>query len=101
MDMDQSDEAAHHDAIEACNAHAVIPPRMNAKLWKPDTAGARARNEAIFKVSGTCPVATVDLLSPAKPRRDQDTLCETTLSAPSSARLRSAGRGDLNPCRDP
>ena len=33
-----------HDAIAARNAHAVIPPRKNAKLWKP---GARARNEAV------------------------------------------------------
>jgi len=36
-----------HDAIAARNAHAVIPPRKNAKLWKPDTAGARAGNEAV------------------------------------------------------
>jgi hypothetical protein len=36
-----------HDAIAARNAHAVIPPRKNAKPWKPDTRGARARNEAI------------------------------------------------------
>jgi len=36
-----------HDAIAARKAHAVIPPRKNAKLWKPDTAGARARNEAV------------------------------------------------------
>ena len=36
-----------HDAIAARNAHAVIPPRKNAKLWKPDTPSARARNEAV------------------------------------------------------
>jgi hypothetical protein len=36
-----------HNAIAARNAHAVIPPRKNAKLWKPDTPGARARNEAV------------------------------------------------------
>lgn len=36
-----------HDAIAARDAHAVIPPRKNAKLWKPDTPGARARNEAV------------------------------------------------------
>ena len=36
-----------HGAIAARNAHAVIPPRKNAKLWKPDTPGARARNEAV------------------------------------------------------
>ncbi|OLS52821.1 hypothetical protein BV392_12990 [Rhodovulum sulfidophilum] len=28
-------------------AHAVIPPRKNAKPWKPSTAGAIARNEAL------------------------------------------------------
>mgnify|MGYP003666585665 FL=1 len=36
-----------HDAIAARNAHAVIAPRKNAKLWKSDTAGAKVRNEAI------------------------------------------------------
>lgn len=36
-----------HDAIAARNAHAVIPPRKNAKLWKSDTPGAQARNEAV------------------------------------------------------
>lgn len=36
-----------HEAIASRNAHAVIPPRKNAKLWKPDTPGARARNEAV------------------------------------------------------
>jgi hypothetical protein len=36
-----------HDAIAARNAHAIIPPRKNAKMWKPDTPGARARNEAV------------------------------------------------------
>ena len=36
-----------HDAIAARNASAVIPPRKNAKLWKPDSPGARARNEVV------------------------------------------------------
>ena len=48
-----------HDAIAARNAHAVIPPRKNAKMWKPplvhadmhcramNTPGTRARNEAV------------------------------------------------------
>jgi hypothetical protein len=36
-----------HDTIAARNAGPVIPPRKNAKLWKPDTPGARARNEAV------------------------------------------------------
>jgi hypothetical protein len=36
-----------HYAIAARNAHAVIPPRKNAKLWKTNRPGARARNEAV------------------------------------------------------
>jgi transposase len=36
-----------HDAIADCGAHAVIPPRKNAKPWKTITAGAVARNEAL------------------------------------------------------
>jgi len=36
-----------HDAIAERGAHAVIPPRKNAKPWKPDTAGAVARNETL------------------------------------------------------
>ena len=36
-----------HEAIAARNAHAVIPPRKNAKPWKPTSAGAVTRNEAV------------------------------------------------------
>ena len=36
-----------HDAIADRGAHAVIPPRKNAKPWKTITAGAVARNEAL------------------------------------------------------
>jgi hypothetical protein len=36
-----------HKAIAAIDAHAVIPPRKNAKPWKPTSAGAMARNDAI------------------------------------------------------
>ena len=36
-----------HDAIAARNAHAVIPRRKNAKPWKPTSAGAVTRNEAV------------------------------------------------------
>ena len=36
-----------HDAIAARNAHAIIPPRKNAKPWKPTSAGAIARNDAV------------------------------------------------------
>ncbi len=36
-----------HDAIADRGAAAVIPPRKNAKPWKPNTLGAVARNEAL------------------------------------------------------
>jgi hypothetical protein len=36
-----------HDAVARRVAAAIIPPRRNARLWKPDTAGARARNEIL------------------------------------------------------
>ncbi len=41
------DTCKYQDAIAARNAHAAIPPRKNAKMWKPDTRGARGRNEAV------------------------------------------------------
>ena len=36
-----------HEAIASREAHAVIPPRKNAKPWKPTRTGAIARNEAV------------------------------------------------------
>lgn len=36
-----------NNAIADRVAHAVIPPRKNAKPWKPSTASAIARNEAL------------------------------------------------------
>ena len=36
-----------YDAVAERGAHAVIPPRKNARPWKPSTAGAIARNEAL------------------------------------------------------
>ena len=36
-----------HEAIAARGAAAIIPPRKNAKSWKPDTPGAIARNETL------------------------------------------------------
>ena len=35
------------DVIAARNAHAIIPPRKNAKPWKPTSDDAIARNEAV------------------------------------------------------
>ncbi|MGB3797605.1 MAG: IS5 family transposase [Alteraurantiacibacter sp.] len=36
-----------HDAIADRGAHAVIPPRKNAKSWKENSPGAGARNDAL------------------------------------------------------
>nr|WP_240989222.1 IS5 family transposase [Salipiger mangrovisoli] len=36
-----------HDAVADRGAHAAMPPRKNARSWKPSTAGAIARNEAL------------------------------------------------------
>lgn len=36
-----------HDALAARGAAAIIPPRKNARPWKPDTAGAIAWNEIL------------------------------------------------------
>ena len=36
-----------HDAIAARGAAAIIPPRKNAKAWRPDTPDAVARNELL------------------------------------------------------
>ena len=36
-----------HNVIAACGASAIILPRKNARAWKPTTAGAIARNEAV------------------------------------------------------
>lgn len=41
------DTKACHEAIAQRQAHAVIPPRRNAKLWKVKQAGDLARNEAV------------------------------------------------------
>jgi len=36
-----------HEAIAARGAYALIPPRKNAKPWKPTSDGAIARNDAV------------------------------------------------------
>ena len=36
-----------HEAIAARDAHAVVPPRKNAKPWKPTSTGAIACNDAV------------------------------------------------------
>lgn len=41
------DTRSCHNVIAARGPAAVIPPRKNAQLWKPTTAGAIARNKAV------------------------------------------------------
>ena len=41
------DARACHDAIADRGAAAINPARRNVRPWKPDTAGARARNEIL------------------------------------------------------
>ena len=73
------------DAIAARNAHAVIPPRKNAKMWKPPSRACRharegnghtrsastQRSRPILKVSGSRNVATGDRVPLQKPRRNK------------------------------
>ena len=44
------DTRACREAIADRGANAVIPPRRNARPWKPDTSGARERNEVLRAV---------------------------------------------------
>jgi hypothetical protein len=68
-----------HDAIAARNAYAGIPPRKNAKLWKPPShacwhallGSGHARCEGAKRSV----VATVGRISPQEPRRNKDALC--------------------------
>ena len=68
-----------HDAIADRGAHAVIPPRKNAKPWKTDHCRSRGaqRGPAGIEVSGPRTVATMERIPPPEPRRDEDALCET------------------------
>ena len=75
-------------ARNASNASAVIAPRKNAKLWQPDTPGARAPKEALrsSKYPGRA-LAKPDRVPPPKPRRNKDALYEMTWSASCRSRL--------------
>ena len=73
-----------HDAIADRGAHAVIPPRKNAKPWKTVTAGAVARNEALrsAKYLGRAIWRKLERIPPTKPCRNEDALYETAGAAP-------------------
>ncbi len=50
LTADAFDSRKGHDANAARGAAAIIPPRRNAKPWKPDTPGGLARNQ-ILRIS--------------------------------------------------
>lgn len=60
------DTRACHDAIAARGAIAIIPPRKNARLWKPTTEGAKARNRHAWNVqtSWASAMAQMEWVSP-------------------------------------
>ena len=77
-----------------------IPPRKNAKMWKPDIPSSQ-RSGAVLKILGARSVAKPHRIPPPQPRRDKYALCETPRSAPRGARLRSTSCGDPDPRPDP
>ena len=80
-----------HDAVADRGAHAVMPPRRNAKPWKPSTAGAIARNEALraSKYLGRAIWRKWSGYHRVSPRRDEDALREALGTEPHGTRLRS------------
>ncbi len=45
--LDQIPPEQEIGSITNCGAAAIVPPRKNAKPWKPDTPGTIARNEEL------------------------------------------------------
>ncbi len=78
-----------HSASQECQAMEAYEQRGHRP--EPSRGGV--------KIPGPHPVAAMEWLSPPKPRRDQDALCETTGPEPHGAGLRPAGRGDPHPHR--
>jgi hypothetical protein len=103
-----------HVAIAARGA-AIIPPRNNAKPWKPDTAGAPRhcprthggqcldpqRDPAHIAARRSHDLATMARASPPKPRRDQDAMRPAARPAPVRPGLRPSGRRGPGPRRSP
>ena len=90
-----------HDAVADRGAHAVIPPRKNAKPWKPSTAGAIARNEALraSKYLGRAIWRKWSGYHRLSPRRDEDALREAVGAEPHGARLLRPRRRTPGPSR--
>ncbi|MFT5868200.1 MAG: hypothetical protein ACI8TF_000301 [Paracoccaceae bacterium] len=95
-----------HEAIAARDAHAVIPPRKNAKPWKPTSAGAIARNDAVnaHRYLGRAlwrRWSGYHRRSRVETKRNENALSEITGPIAHGAGLRKAGRGNPNPHRSP
>jgi hypothetical protein len=100
-----------HEAIAARDAHAVIPPRKNAKPWKPPLVHAGMHCRAVDERWSYCPkrrgqcaaitgahfVATLEWIPPPNPCRNQDAVYKTARPVADGQGLRPAGRGDPNP----
>ncbi len=82
-----------HNVIAARGAAAIIPPRKNAQLWKPNHGGRHRAKRSCegVQVSRKGSLAKVDGISPPEPRRDQDELRQTPWPGPHGPRLRPAG----------
>ncbi|GLO68680.1 hypothetical protein MACH17_01970 [Phaeobacter inhibens] len=81
-----------HDAIAARNAHAVIPPRKNAKPWKPTSAGAIAHKSPVpvevaatpIPISPTVEHQDITRASGRREGRRDDVVITADISPPTS-----------------
>jgi hypothetical protein len=83
------DTRRRYDAIAARGAAAILPPRNNAKPWKPDTARAVARHMRP-RTSGRVGRSCDDDERPFRPKpgRNRTALPEVAKAAPLGAGLR-------------
>ena len=90
-----------HDAIAARGAAAIIHPQERQALEARHRRGGSPTRSAHIEARREDHLATMERLSPPKPRRDQDALRQAAGSAPVRTRLRPTGRGVPGPCRRP
>ncbi|NDK35890.1 transposase [Rhodovulum sulfidophilum] len=83
------DTRACHDAIAARGTAAIIPPRRNARPWKPDTQ----RNPAGVKTAGPDSPAEPERLPPPEQCGNEDELREAARPAADVRDLQPPGGG--------